>query len=212
MKGKGDGGGMVVWSRGEGPTGTGHGGLVGGRYGHYGDTFILIFCLSPFLPLSPLPLVMNGSERGRQLEKLLLSGRTPSFSSILAPHTSLVRVDEDGGEVVFDLVVGKEITNINGFLHGGAAATAVDVLSTIALVALAPEKTTTGGVSIEIHTQYTGAAPKGATITVTASARSVGSRIAFLDVDARDAVSGKSYFTGQHIKFIGSNPKIKSKL
>ena len=165
----------------------------------------------------------EGEERGRRREK--------TFSKVLGPFVEFVSIRhtspspssspskgggaEEGveeGKVVFDLRVGQEICNMNGFLHGGAAATAVDVLSTVALVALCPSRAPTGGVSASINMEYHGAAKKDSVVRVVCSVRKAGSRLAFLSVHGFDRSTGASKFVGAHIKFVGQLDSLRSKL
>lgn len=62
------------------------------------------------------------------------------------------------GEVEAEMEVTKELSNSYGTLHGGASATAIDIVGTMALLSKDPKRP---GVSVEINASYTSAAKIG---------------------------------------------------
>lgn len=61
------------------------------------------------------------------------------------------------------IVVGKEISNMMGGMHGGAYATLADELSTYAIMSL--DKHFRGSVSVNLSVNYLTSAPTGSTVT-----------------------------------------------
>ena len=111
---------------------------------------------------------------------------------------SIVRMG--GGEAVCELPVTKELSNAFSTLHGGAAATLVDVVGTLALLS---NKATKPGVSVEINVSYASAAKCGTTVEITGRVTKYGKRLGFTQVDIVTLPDRQLVATGRHTKFLG---------
>eukprot|EP00050_Salpingoeca_kvevrii_P001153 m.163419 g.163419 ORF g.163419 m.163419 type:complete len:193 (-) comp10307_c0_seq16:4769-5347(-) len=69
------------------------------------------------------------------------------------------------GEVTAEMPVTQAITNLSGNLHGGASATLVDILGTMALLT---KDATRPGVTVDLNASYPSAAKMGSTLRLEA--------------------------------------------
>lgn len=112
-----------------------------------------------------------------------------------------VAADASANTVTFECVVVDAMCNHYGSVHGGWAATATDILTTLAMAALKPGCAL--GVSIDLAVSYLGSAPLGSTLTLVCSIAKLGSAIAFLELRAHSGGdAGKVAFVGRHTKFL----------
>jgi len=68
-------------------------------------------------------------------------------------------ISAGNGQLIAEMVVEKQHTNVLGTLHGGFTATAIDVLSSMAVlthprVVEDIDSAPNGGVSVDIHVSY----------------------------------------------------------
>jgi acyl-coenzyme A thioesterase 13 len=106
------------------------------------------------------------------------------------------------GFVRCSLVVGEELQNTYGSLHGGAICTIVDVVGTIAVLTIDPRR---AGVSVELNTSFLSSAPGGSTVEIEGTAHRVGRKLAFTSVDIflrLDNGERKLVATGRHTKAV----------
>lgn len=75
----------------------------------------------------------------------------------------IVSVDSDAGTVTCEVLVTEKLQNAYGSMHGGAIATAVDVVGTLALLTKDPTK---AGVSVDLSVRYTSSAKAGDTVVI----------------------------------------------
>merc|ERR1712203_412601 len=87
------------------------------------------------------------------------------------------------GEVTCDVKVGPALQNAYGTMHGGAAATIVDVLGTMALLSVDAKKP---GVSIEMSQTFLAAAKGGQTLTAKGRVVRYGRSLGFTEVRIMD--------------------------
>lgn len=125
-----------------------------------------------------------------------LFNMTNRFDSSLE-GLEVTRVDTAGGAVHATLRVTERVANGYGTLHGGAAATIVDVVGTMALLALDPLRP---GVSVEINVSFVAAAKLGETVHVVGRTLRTGKRLGFTQVDITRASDGALIATGRHTK------------
>ncbi|GLH11294.1 hypothetical protein R5R35_012648 [Gryllus longicercus] len=104
------------------------------------------------------------------------------------------------GACVAEIEVGKEHLNKGGSLHGGFTATAVDVISTCALMT---QGDGVPGVSVDLHVTYLKAARPGDKVIFDATTIKAGKTLAFLKVDVKDKLNGDIIARGSHTKYIG---------
>ena len=127
------------------------------------------------------------------LGKLLTS---PRFDRVLS-GLEVTRVDVEKGEIDAVFEVTEPWTNVYNSCHGGAIATLVDVVGSMALLSKDPKR---AGVSIELSVSYLSAAKAGEKVAVTAKALRVGKKLGFSSVELRLADTGKLIATGKHTK------------
>ena len=136
---------------------------------------------------------------GASLGAQALLGRliaSPRFDRVLAGLT-VTRVDEQLGEVDTEFVVAEGLQNTYLTLHGGAIATLVDVIGTMALLAKDP---TRAGVSVDLSVSYLGAAKAGEMVKCCGRALRVGRKLGFSSVELRRASDGTLLAVGRHTK------------
>lgn len=93
----------------------------------------------------------------------------------------LVLDSVEPGRVVVIREVTKDVANMGGALHGGAAATLVDIVGTLAIMTADPDHRP--GVSTDLNVSWFAPAPIGDTVRVVATVPKVGRSLAFTSVD-----------------------------
>lgn len=105
------------------------------------------------------------------------------------------------GRVRCRMPVTREKTNRYGTLHGGCAATLVDVIGTSAIFSVSPES----GVSLHISVDYLSPAPAGRSVVVESRVVRVGRTIAVANVVIENEETGQVLAQGRHLKHVGSS-------
>ncbi len=109
-----------------------------------------------------------------------------------------MRVTEvSDGHAVCTLEVTEGISNSYGTLHGGATATIIDVVGTLAILCRDPLR---AGVSVDLNASYLSPAKVGDTITITGRLLKLGGKLAFAEVTIVSQATGKLVATGRHTK------------
>jgi acyl-coenzyme A thioesterase 13 len=109
-------------------------------------------------------------------------------------------VNITAGTVTCEMVVTRAVSNTYGTLHGGAIATLVDLVGTMALLTRDPLR---AGVSVDLNCSYLAAAKEGETVTIIGRALKVGKRLGFSEVELRRGKAGEGgalLATGRHTK------------
>jgi acyl-coenzyme A thioesterase 13 len=130
-------------------------------------------------------------------ERLSLFGQSGYDRSL--PGMELVEVS--GGKARVRLPVGEAVQNPNGALHGGAVATLVDVVGTLAI--MSADRDHRPGVSTDLNVSWFSPAPGGSTVLVEASVLKSGRTLAFVQVDLRRENDGVLVAQGRMTKFLG---------
>ena len=105
------------------------------------------------------------------------------------------------GHVRCIMPVTREKTNRYGTLHGGCAATLVDVIGTSAIFSVSPES----GVSLHISVDYLSPAPAGKNVVIDSKVVRVGRTIAVASVEISSEETGQILSQGRHLKHVGSS-------
>lgn len=110
---------------------------------------------------------------------------------------NVVHVGAD--KVVVELIVHQGLANAYGTLHGGATCTIVDVVSTMALLAIDPLR---AGVSVDLNCSFLSAAKVGEKIVIEARVLRSGKKLGFTEVDIwkGDGAAKVMVATGRHTK------------
>ncbi|KAL0477911.1 acyl-coenzyme A thioesterase [Acrasis kona] len=103
----------------------------------------------------------------------------------------------DGGIAKATLPISDELGNSYGTLHGGAIATLIDVMGTLALLTHNSEK---GGVSIEMNMSFLSPAKVGDTILAEGQVVKSGRSMGFTQVTLYRKSDMKVVATGRHTK------------
>jgi len=110
-------------------------------------------------------------------------------------------MDPRAGEARCSFVVTPALANSWGTLHGGAVATLVDILGTLALVAKDKDK---AGVSVEINVSYVGPARLGERVVAVGQVLKLGRTMGFTAVelvaDGGDGKEPRLVAVGRHTK------------
>lgn len=101
-----------------------------------------------------------------------------------------------GGSVELTLEVNDGLANNFGTLHGGAIATIVDVVGTLALLSVDPHR---AGVSVEMNQSFCAAAKVGDKLALTGTTLKYGKSLGFTQVEVR-ASTGVLVAVGRHTK------------
>ena len=104
------------------------------------------------------------------------------------------------GTATCEITVTPPVSNAYGTLHGGAAATLVDIVSTLALLTLDSSR---AGVSLELGVAFLSPAPLGSVLQVDAEVSKCGKRVGF--TDTRISIKGspsKVVVQGRHTKMM----------
>ena len=111
---------------------------------------------------------------------------------------------DDAHPVEWTLVVGAAHANSYGALHGGCAASLVDVLGSAA-VAAGDEREC--GVAVSVDCAYASAAKVGSTLVFSATVAKRGRRLVTVNVEARHAKTGKLVCYGAVTKSLRGQPR-----
>ncbi|MBN1206644.1 MAG: PaaI family thioesterase [Myxococcaceae bacterium] len=109
-------------------------------------------------------------------------------------------IEVDGGRARVRLPVGEAVQNVNGALHGGAVATLVDVVGTLAI--MSADREHRPGVSTDLNVSWFSPAPGGSTVLVEAAVLKAGKTLAFVQVDIRREKDGGMVAQGRMTKFL----------
>ncbi|XP_015363813.1 PREDICTED: acyl-coenzyme A thioesterase 13-like isoform X3 [Diuraphis noxia] len=117
-------------------------------------------------------------------------------------------ISAGNGQCVAEMVVEKEHTNRFGTLHGGFTASAVDVLSSMAVlthprVVEDIDSVPNSGVSVDIHISYLNSAKIGDKIVINSETVKLGRNLAFLKVTLFRKDDKVILAQGSHTKFVG---------
>jgi acyl-coenzyme A thioesterase 13 len=107
----------------------------------------------------------------------------------------------EGGKARARLPVSEAVQNPLGALHGGAVATLVDVVGTLAI--MSADRDQRPGVSTDLNVSWFSPAPGGATVLVEATVLKSGRTLAFVQVDLRRENDGVLVAQGRMTKFLG---------
>ncbi|MDP9094110.1 MAG: PaaI family thioesterase [Actinomycetota bacterium] len=118
----------------------------------------------------------------------------------LVPGLEAVSVAD--GVAVMRVEVGEELLNSSGVLHGGAAATLVDVVGTIAI--MTSDRDHRPGVSTDLNISWFAPVPKGEYVLAEATVLKAGRSLAFVSVDLRRESDGVLAAQGRMTKALGA--------
>lgn len=133
-----------------------------------------------------------------QLQEILVDGAALDLNRIDGP------IATDADAYYWRLTLNKFVSNVQGFLHGGAAAYIVDTLTSFHMLFVDDRRT---HVTINLHMNYIRKIPIGTNVVVKTYIRSRGKRTAMLEavfVDAADSTI--VYLSGQHTKMFYRKP------
>lgn len=110
-------------------------------------------------------------------------------------------VEAAGGRAKARLVVAEPVQNMGGTLHGGAIATIVDDVGTIAIIT--GDRNGRPGVTTDLNVSYLAPAPAGAAVLAEATVLKIGRTLAFVAVDLRREEDGVLVAQGRMTKHLG---------
>lgn len=105
----------------------------------------------------------------------------------------------ESGKVIFSMTLGPRFQNFFGSLHGGAAASLVDVTTTAAIISIGGFP----GVSTSMGLDYVNGAAPGDTIRIEASVKRLGRTLAFTEARLFRP-DGKLLCRGYHVKYVSA--------
>ena len=117
----------------------------------------------------------------------------------------LVEIGE--GRVRACVVVTEALQNFFGKLHGGAIATLVDDIGTVAVVTA--DRYRRAGVTTDLHVSYLSAAEAGETVSIDAEVLRCGLNLAFVEVTLRSELRGDVLARGRMTKLLASDTALK---
>jgi acyl-coenzyme A thioesterase 13 len=121
----------------------------------------------------------------------------------MAPR--FVPVSADDGQVVVHVEVTIDHVNVAKNLHGGAGATLVDVVGTLAIIGA--DRYHRYGVSTDLNVSWFAPIPLGETAVVDARVLKVGRNLAFVEVTIRRLSDGVLCLQGRLTKSLGPVPE-----
>jgi acyl-coenzyme A thioesterase 13 len=136
---------------------------------------------------------MNEQLRQRLEEKLGKVGFDRAFPG-------LELLDAQDGRARLRLPVTEAVQNVNGALHGGAAATLVDIAGTVAI--MSADRDGRAGVSTDLNISWFSPAPVGAVVVAEATVLKSGRTLAFVQVELRREADGAVVAQGRMTKFL----------
>ena len=108
-------------------------------------------------------------------------------------------LEAEQGRAVAEIEVSEAVQNPVGTLHGGAIATLVDDVGTIAIMTI--DREGRPGVTTDLNVSYLRAALPGERVRVEAETLRCGRTLAFVEVEL--SVAGKRIARGRMTKFMG---------
>ncbi|PLB33449.1 PaaI family thioesterase [Aspergillus candidus] len=115
-------------------------------------------------------------------------------------------------KVSFLFSIAPKMCNFLGNLHGGCAATLVDVLSTVILLGVSsPGHFSLGGVSRNLKITYLRPVPRGTEVRLTCELVHVGRRLALLRVEISRVDNGNLCVVGEHEK-ANTDPEVDQRI
>ena len=111
---------------------------------------------------------------------------------------------DEAGRVVVRVTVTQDLVNFAQTLHGGAAATLVDVVGTLAIIAA--DRHHRPGVSTDLNVSWFAPAPLGDVVLVEANVLKIGRTLAFVSVDLNRESDGTLLVQGRMTKSLGPVP------
>ncbi|XP_060847710.1 acyl-coenzyme A thioesterase 13-like [Rhopalosiphum padi] len=149
---------------------------------------------------------MNNNKVLESVRKILnFSIKRKGYDSIL---DKVNIISAGNGQCIAEMVVEKQHTNSYGTLHGGFTATAVDVLSSMAIlthprVVEDIDSAPNSGVSVDIHISYLNSAKIGDRVVIDSETVKLGRTLAFLKVTLFRKDDNVILAQGSHTKFVG---------
>ncbi|MCU1656254.1 MAG: uncharacterized protein JWO57_910 [Pseudonocardiales bacterium] len=113
-------------------------------------------------------------------------------------------VTVEPGRVVVRVEVSDALVNVAQTLHGGAAATLVDVVGTFAI--MTADRHSRPGVSTDLNVTWLAPAPLGEFVLVDATVLKTGRSMAFVTADIRRESDGVLSVQGRMTKALGPPP------
>ncbi|KAJ5569648.1 uncharacterized protein N7459_009078 [Penicillium hispanicum] len=115
-------------------------------------------------------------------------------------------------KVSFLITITPALSNYMGNLHGGCAATLIDVLSTTILLGVSePGKFAMGGVSRNLKVTYLRPVPESSEARIVCEVIHVGKRLALLRAEIQKAESGDVCVVGEHEK-ANTDPQVTQRI
>lgn len=109
-------------------------------------------------------------------------------------------LEVEGGRARVRLPVSQAVQNAKGALHGGAVATLVDVVGTLAI--MSADREHRPGVSTDLNVSWFSPALAGSNVLVEATVLKSGRTLAFVQVDLRREEDGALVAQGRMTKFL----------
>lgn len=137
------------------------------------------------------------------------SGNYNGFETEPLQNVTFLSHSETSKQMIYCVTISNSLCNKDGNLHGGAATTILDNLSSTALFTVAkPGFWENMGVSRSLYIVFHRAVPTGSVVKVICSATAAGRHMASLRAEMRDDVDGRLCVTCVHDKFGTMNSKL----
>uniref|UniRef100_A0A7N0V2W3 Acyl-coenzyme A thioesterase 13 n=1 Tax=Kalanchoe fedtschenkoi TaxID=63787 RepID=A0A7N0V2W3_KALFE len=117
-----------------------------------------------------------------------------------------MKVDKlEPGRLICSMKVPARLVSGGGFLQGGATATMVDLVGSLAMFTTG---VTVAGVSVEINLSYLDAAFEGEEVEIEARVLRVGKAVGVVSVEIRKKRTGKIVAQGRHTLYLAVASKL----
>eukprot|EP01080_Neovahlkampfia_damariscottae_P008762 gene8762-710_t len=139
----------------------------------------------------------------KRLQKVVdyyLKRDVKSFSSVCSKQIEYLPSEKEKDTVArFSLKVDESMTNMMKKLHGGAAATIVDVITTLVLISVDLKQRPS--VSIELNVSYIGSISLNETVIIEVQILKIGANLGFTNCTFKSK-EGNILLEGKHTKFM----------
>ncbi|KAJ3332328.1 Acyl-coenzyme A thioesterase 13 [Blyttiomyces sp. JEL0837] len=118
---------------------------------------------------------------------------------------SIKPVDAEVGKVTWEMTVARKFTNGRGFMHGGAIASVIDNLSSLAILTHSIDGFS--GVSVSLSTDYCSAAPENAVLKIVSEVTQHGRQLVYTHTRIYLKETGRLVAMGSHTKYVSRSMK-----
>eukprot|EP01132_Coremiostelium_polycephalum_P003639 gene3639-4531_t len=141
---------------------------------------------------------MDTSDKNIELKNVMELWGSKGFDKLI--FDSITKETIEPNKAVYSMIVPKHLCNILNTLHGGAIASIIDIVSSVAIMTSIPELKPS--VTVEMSIQYGTGAKLGEKVTIESTCYKIGKNLAYSDTSLKNS-KGDTIAKGSHTKFVG---------